>query len=172
MASENQRDSFSRAHRIVDVDRIVEAHADFDWEYLFQQTRAGGLDSIVFLALELARELLGTPVPAEILDRLRPTRIVHTHLDLLLPANPLFRPDRSARPAATALLGLWLIVGGRRRARHFLRLLAGPKDPIEWVWQNRERPPQVLSAIYSGAKQAAGCFFYQIWLYVRRIAGR
>lgn len=171
-ACESRRDWFARLHRVADVDRILAAGNGFDWDAVCARARAGGLESILWLTLELTRSLLDTDVPREVRAALRPGPVAFAHLALLRPADALFQPERPGRRYAVRLLRLWLVAGADRRLRHFLRMLAGDEEPLDWVWQKRERPPHRLRALAFRLRLTAGVALYQLWLYARRAAGR
>jgi hypothetical protein len=152
MVHENLRDSFARFGRIVDLDRILASAPGLDWDYTVAQARAGGLQSLLALCLELGRELLGAPVPSEVLASLRPSAVTRMHLRLMQPAQSLLRRRLQAAGAAGSLQ-LWLAAGSRRRWRLLLRILSGRKAAEDWIFrESSPGPPTGREALVTGLK--------------------
>jgi hypothetical protein len=87
VALHTAKHSYARAPGLrlhTDVDRLV-AHQPPDWGQVVAEARRLGARTAVYFSLALARHLLGTPVPAPVLDALRPARwrerAVHAWLD-------------------------------------------------------------------------------------------
>lgn len=55
-----------------DVDRIVRT-TEIDWDLFVNRVRKLQVKTAVFLSLALAHDLLGTPIPAEVLDQIKPS---------------------------------------------------------------------------------------------------
>jgi hypothetical protein len=164
-AHENLRDSFSRFARIVDVDRIVAAAPDLDWDDVVSQARDGGLQSLLALSLELGRELLGTAVPPSALASLRTGAATRMHLRLMRPAPSLIRWQLRDSGAADSL-SFWLTMGLRRRARFLLRLLSGAKSAEGWIFrESAQAPPALRDALAAGLKSGARLVGHHAALY-------
>ena len=58
-----------RLRWFVDVDSV--ARGQIDWDTIINRTRAWGLEALVGDVLRQTRELLGTPIPREVIDALR-----------------------------------------------------------------------------------------------------
>ncbi len=75
-----------------DVDRIVRS-CDIDWVKFTAQVRQLQVRTAVFFSLAFARELLGTPIPAEVLTQLAPARWKVRLMSAWLQRVGLFDPD-------------------------------------------------------------------------------
>ena len=162
---ENMRDSFGRFGRIVDLDRILASAPGLDWDYTLAQARQGGLESLLALCLELGRELLGSPVPSEVLARLRPGAATRLHLRLMQPAPSLLR-RRLREVGAAGSLQLWLAAGGRRRWRLLLRMLSGRQSADEWIFRVASPgPPTGRESLAAGLKSGLRLASHHATLY-------
>jgi hypothetical protein len=172
MAHENLRDSFSRFGRIVDLDRIVASAPALDWDYTVSQARVGGLQSLLSLSLELARELLGARVPDEVFASLRPRAAARFHVGLMQPAPSLVR-RRLREVGAAGALQLWLCEGWRRRSRLLLRMLSGRQSAEGWIFRTADAaPPRPLQALFAGLKSGARLVAHHGSLYWRGLRKR
>src|SRR5947209_14530389 len=70
LAAHGGKHNWERLSWVCDIDRIVASSTDIDWEDILAHSRALGIERIVLVAFALARELLGTSLPAEIQLRL------------------------------------------------------------------------------------------------------
>lgn len=70
----------------VDVDRLVRDN-DVDWQEYVEQVNAMGVPKRAFFSVQLARELLGTPIPDRVLDSLAPSPFVRKYVRRLLDEN-------------------------------------------------------------------------------------
>jgi len=109
LAAQNAVDPRRLIGRCVDLDRISDS-VGVDWARVVEDARRGGFSTATWLTLHTARALLGTPVPADVLGRLRPSRVVRAHLALLRPGAP---PQGEPQPAARIerLRQLWILLG-------------------------------------------------------------
>lgn len=82
---------------------LVRHHTALDWAYLLEQARAAGARTALFYALDLAHQLLGAPLPAEILPRLRVSSLKRRLLEQTCGVTALFRAaspdDLSQQPS-------------------------------------------------------------------------
>lgn len=143
---ENVRDGFSRLTRMVDVDRIVAAAPDMDWEQLQSLARDAHVLPALALALDMSSTLFGTGIPTDVMRRLRPTPVVRFHLALLRPVPSLLRRRAKTRAAWGTLLQFWLLSGQPRRSAIARMLRGDDVDPLDWVWSGAApttpgRPP-------------------------------
>jgi hypothetical protein len=83
-----------RLRFLCDVAELLHLHAAvLDWDYLISQARAAGARTALFFALALPVELLGAPLPAEVLPQLRVSRIKRRMLENTCGVTALFRPS-------------------------------------------------------------------------------
>jgi hypothetical protein len=172
MAHENLRDAFSRLARIVDLDRIVAAAPELDWDYVVAQARAGGLGPLLSLALDVSRALLGTAVPSELPAALRPGAAARAHLRWMRPAPSLLRQSWRA-PGPSACLRFWLSVGSAQRRRVLLRLLSGRQWAESWMFRDTAQgPPPARTALANGLKTGAKLAGYELALHAGALRER
>jgi len=128
--------AFSQLKRVVDIDRVVAAAAaghidEIDWRRLSLDARAGGQGPTLALSLDLAREVLGTPIPDGFVRTLEVDRITRVHLALQRPTAFTLSRHAYVRSAAKRAMLLWTIVGWRNRVRWFRRFVAnGSANPM------------------------------------------
>ena len=121
LCSQNTEDDFSKLRRLVDIDRVTAVQPP-DWDRIVSLSRAGGLEIIVGLSLQLAHRLLGTPLRAGMLQDLVPSRLTRLHLSLLQPEAGLLAGTGQAMDAGSKALSLWL-TAPRHRMRHLRNIL-------------------------------------------------
>jgi hypothetical protein len=81
-----------RLRFLCDVAELLRLHAGvLDWDYLVGQATAAGARTALFFALALPVDLLGAPLPAEVLPRLRVSRFKRRLLENTCGATALFR---------------------------------------------------------------------------------
>ncbi|MGI8498627.1 MAG: nucleotidyltransferase domain-containing protein [Gemmatimonadaceae bacterium] len=165
---ENVRDGFSRLTRLVDVDRIIACAPELDWDRLDALARGGGLAVAVALCLELSQGLLGTEIPPEVHRRMRPTRAVRFHLELLRPASSLLAQRSLVRPSWGELMQLWLVTS-RPRSKMFLQMLrANSGDPLQWLWDGRDADTATRPSVGRRLARMGKVLGYQLGLYASR----
>ena len=75
VALHTAKHSYVRAPGIrlhTDVDRIVRAYPDLDWEAFVERVCAMHVKTAVYFSLKIPADLFDTPIPQSVLDRLRP----------------------------------------------------------------------------------------------------
>lgn len=70
------RHFWSRLAWVCDIAELLRVHGDMDWERVEDQARVLGSDRMLLLGLLLASDLLGAPVPGDVLRRARSNRKV------------------------------------------------------------------------------------------------
>ena len=175
IVAECVRDGFDRLTRVVDVDRIVAAAPAMDWRFLETAAREARLLPTLALALEMGRDMLGTPVPDEVRRRIRPSAGVRFHLGLLQPGRSLLRQRAVTRPSWVVLLQLWLL-SGESRAAVLARMFRGEDaDPLDWLWRELAPPDSPLANPAGSAahpvRRLGKLAAYQLGLYARGLAG-
>ena len=108
LASQETEDWFSTIRRLVDIDRVVRAEAEFDWGYLQSAAIECNLGPVLGFALQLARRLLSTPIPAGLVRRLGLSRFARFHLELLDPVQAVLTGYSRRRATAPRYLAIWL----------------------------------------------------------------
>ena len=167
MAHEHVRDSCSRLVRIVDADRIASAHPQLDWDTVLAEARRGGLEVLLALTVELARDLLGAPIPDEVRRSLRPGAGTRLHLTLMRPAPAMLRGSLARAPFDLAF-ALWS-APGPRRGRLLARMLGGRRWAKQWIFRERAGPPGRWQTALVGLKSGAGLIAAHVRLYGRAL---
>lgn len=98
---------FQRLSWLWDLNLYVRREA-IDWDALVETSRRAQVATAVWLALDLAREALGAPIPREALSRLKPDEVRARALTLLFPVRSLVRHPLSDRASASAAVRLLL----------------------------------------------------------------
>jgi hypothetical protein len=106
-ASQNEDDAFGLLRRIVDIDRIVAASPNVDWDYLAQAAKEARLDLVLALSLRLAQLLLGTDVPAKLSRGSGLPMLSRIHLAMMDPASWVLSLPSERRPVAVEVVRLW-----------------------------------------------------------------
>ena len=75
-----------------DVDRIVST-LDIDWNLFVSRVENLKVKTAVYFSLDMAKSLLGTPVPAEVLDKIRPSFWKVAIMNKWLDKVGIFEPD-------------------------------------------------------------------------------
>jgi hypothetical protein len=170
IVAECVRDGFDRLTRLVDVDRIVAAAPALDWHVLEAMARDARLLPTLALALELAHDMLGTALPDDVRQRIRPSVGVRAHLALLKPGTSLLRQRAVTRPSWLLLLQLWLL-SGESRAAALARMARGEDvDPLEWVWRGDDSPDAPPPTAVHPVERIGKLAMYQLGLYARGVA--
>lgn len=167
---ENVRDGFSRLTRLVDVDRIVAATPDMDWDYVQSLARDACVSPGLALALDMSRTLFGTEIPAHVFRALRPTRLVRFHLALLRPVPSLLRQRAKTRASWGTLLQFWLLSGQSRRSAIARMLRGDDVDPLDWVWYGDEPRPPVRPRLRERLLRTQKIALYQLGIYAAGLA--
>ena len=82
-----------RLRFLCDVAELLRVHgATLDWQYILRQTREAGARTALYYALALPSELLGAPLPDDILPQLGVSRIKRRLLENTCGVSALFRP--------------------------------------------------------------------------------
>jgi hypothetical protein len=166
---QNVQEGFTRLTRLVDVDRIVAATPDIDWDEMVRSARAGHLGAALALSLQLTSRLLGTTIPRDAIAAACPSRSSRLHLALLRPARALERLNQSIGLASEELLRLWLLPR-RERRQSFLRLLSPESDdPLRWIWEHNESPPETPPSITRGLVSAGKVVALQVGTYAKAV---
>lgn len=127
---------FSRLIWLKDLDLMVRAYEGrLDWDLVQSVARAEGVGASVWLALQLAGQLLGARLPEPVLARLRPPLATRTLYGAVWPTSRIAALDGRMRRRAVQFSGAesWrgavpgLVLMGRRpaRARAFVQSLIG-----------------------------------------------
>jgi hypothetical protein len=63
------KDGWSRLVWVCDVDRLIRSRREVDWQGLLEESRAWRCERMLLLGLRLAHDLLGTPLPSDVMRR-------------------------------------------------------------------------------------------------------
>jgi len=139
-AVQQLQDGFTYFSRTVDLDRLV-AQGLPDWDALVARARGYRLGPALAYALQVARHLLATDCPAEVVDALAPGRLARTHLGFFDPLHSVLDQRYVGHPTANKLLRLWLTQGHSRRIRILADLVRDVEDhePLKKPWALKDR---------------------------------
>jgi len=70
------KDSWKQLRTICDIAELIRVHQGMAWERVMEQASTLGSERVLFLGLLLARDLLGTYLPKEILQRIQASSVV------------------------------------------------------------------------------------------------
>lgn len=176
-AAQNYEGAFGHLRRLVDLDRIlgrgdVTYGDELDWDAVIRSARRARLGGAMAFSLQLARALLGTPVPGGALADLAEPTALRLHTSLMLPVEGLLRQQFRRRPAAAWLLTLWLAPDWSTRRELAVRRLTGTDRPLAWLWEEEEEdaPGEHTSSLLAGPRKLGKAVVYQLWLYLRGLA--
>ena len=124
----SQRRYHDRLLQICDIAELLHAHPEIEWARTMQQAKALGSQRILLLGLCLARELLGTALPQEVLRRIQKDVAVGS-LVAQIRTQPFDDPDRTPTPLETTLFRLRI----RERFRERALLYAGLVHHYRWM---------------------------------------
>ena len=163
LASQETEDWFSTIRRLVDIDRVVRAGAAFDWGYLQSAAIECNMGPVLGFALQLARRLLSTPIPADFVPRLGLSRLARFHLELLDPVQAVLTGYARRRAAASRYLAIWLSPDRRARWRTLREIATDRFDSFTAMAPERAAATPLRGMVIL-AKLAA----FWIGLYLRR----
>ncbi len=127
---QNLQESFSRLSRLVDLDRIAASSPGLDWDLLTREARDGDLGPAVSLSLQLAKRVLGSPIPEAVIRDLRPSRLARFHLAILEPVASLLS-QRLSNSSAMHVHTLWLVGRASQRVSILRRLLVADDEFVD-----------------------------------------
>ena len=120
---QNLQEGFSRLARLVDIDRLVATTPDMDWEVLVVAAKKGSLTSATALSLQLASRLLGSCIPAPVIEELRPGPVSRFNLTMMRPVSSLLNQRLLHADAAIRLHEFWLLRGASKRISLLRKML-------------------------------------------------
>ncbi len=170
LANQNVEDSFTKLRRFVDIDRVIRANPDLDWDALVRRARASGTHNIAALAVQISHRLLGTPVPPDLPRRLGVSALVRAHLALLEPAANLMSAS-GTRPSA-AILFEWFCAPGLNSKLKLARDgVLQRREAHHWMFEGREGPDENVPGLGRGLVVLGKVLVFQASRYVRALAG-
>ncbi len=86
-----------------DVDRIVH-YQSIDWDRFLERAQAAHLKTCTYYSLQIPCQLMGTPIPRDVLNVLQPARWKRHRMERILASAGLFDPQESKFPPRTYLL--------------------------------------------------------------------
>ena len=164
------QDGFTHFSRTVDLDRLV-ATGRTEWDVLATRAREYRLGPALAYALQVARHLLATDCPAEVVGALSPGRLARAHLSFFDPVRSVLDQRFVGRPTAYNLLRLWLTQGDASRLSILADLARDLEDhePLKkpWALEDRQTHTSRHSSLVELAKLAA----LQGMTYLQTVAG-
>jgi putative nucleotidyltransferase-like protein len=127
-----------RLRMVCDVAELVRDRGDrLDWEVLVSRAACLGATTALHMILDLAADLLGAPVPADVIARTRPGLAKRWILDRTCGARALFRPvaDDDLKQQPRLVYRIAELDGFARIARS--AFIAVVRKPAKWRYQQR-----------------------------------
>lgn len=140
LAHQFKESRFTQLKRVVDIHGIVSHEPDLDWRELARNARSCGGDLRLALALQLARTILGTPVPETAMVELDLAPLTRLQLTLLDPVQSTITRHPASRNAAYHSLRLWTMSRWRDRAAFLGGMIWRP--PMEVLKSEEARQVQ------------------------------
>ncbi len=136
-SSDSLRHCFSSLQKLVDIDRIVRAHPDLDWDLVLREAALSGHEAVLWLALSFVDELFPSRVPGRVLQEVTPDRITRFHVNRVRSPTAFFELDRHSKNRAKRLLRVWLSGGAGSMWRELTTLVA---QDLNWIWLRESGP--------------------------------
>ncbi|UCF67188.1 MAG: nucleotidyltransferase family protein [Acidobacteriota bacterium] len=136
------QESFLFLNRFVDIDWLARRSSEDDWDRLRGLATRGGMNTLVFAALETSHRLFDTPIPKRVRDRLSPGPVTRAVVRSLALHHHVARPVPIEDLTAEWLPRLWTcptLVSRVCLLARFLRL-----DDGYW-WDIFHRPRREVS---------------------------
>lgn len=124
--------------RVIDLDRIART-PDFDWDDACRHADEVGLGGWLTVAVRLAHVLLGTSAPEELLRGSQLSAPARHAIDTLQPVRRLLDEEMVLPVLESHVFRLWCQDSEHRRTS-IRQVLAGRRDPLQWVWTGEEAP--------------------------------
>jgi len=142
---------FRRLIWLKDLDLLLRACADrLDWDLVVGLARREGLDASVWFGLRLVETLLGTPVPVEVMARLRPAAPLRVLYGAIWPTAEVAALDTNAE-LSDAGLRAGSFQPRRLRHRLFRRWkIAGRRTGLILVGRRREHARALVRVLLNG----------------------
>lgn len=137
-SSDSLRHCFSRLQKLVDMDRILRAYPDFDWDLLIRDASLNGHESVLWLALSLLEELFPSRVPSGVLQQLAPSGLTRFHIKRLRSPTDFFESSGLSKNRTQRLLRVWLTRGAGSMWSELTTLVA---QDLGWIWRQESGPP-------------------------------
>lgn len=113
---------YSLVRGFVDLDRLIRCGPPLDWETLVSRAHGARLRNVVYFALAMGQEMLGMPVPAEVLSSLRPSQTLRRWVGRLIPLAQIVEGGMTVGPQSERLLHFLLVDRRRDRLAGLLRV--------------------------------------------------
>lgn len=113
---------YSLVRGFVDLDRLIRYGPPLDWEALVSRAHSARLRNVAYFALALGQELLGTPLPAQVLSSLRPPTTLRWLVGRLIPLSGIVGCSVTVGPQSERLLHFLLVDRGRDQLAGLLRV--------------------------------------------------
>jgi hypothetical protein len=135
---------WDRLSWLVDISELVQIKRGIEWEKAMEAARRMRAERMMLLGLGIAEDLIGTPLPEEIVREIRADRAVG---NLVQQARDRFVGTADIRPGPVRRFRMRVQMsgGGFGGARYALRLTA---TPTEEDWE-KLRLPKVFSPLYA-----------------------
>ncbi len=139
-----------RLNMLCDINEVVQHYETMDWETVAARARGWGITHAVYLVLRLARELLQTNVPQELLATLQPENFDERYLNLAREQFLITPQETQSQQVASShlVVQLW----GKKSLRYKLSIILKRFFP----------PRQTISFYYPVAPNSPRVYFYYL----------
>ena len=137
--SQNEDDAFGLLRRIVDIDRIVAASPNVDWDYVTRAARDARLDLVLGVSLRAAQLLLHTDIPAKSSSGSNLPTLARMHLAMLDPAAWIMTLPSERRAVAIEAIRLWCASTWSARAAKAAETLRGESLAMVFAGETPQR---------------------------------
>ncbi|MBD2627207.1 nucleotidyltransferase domain-containing protein [Trichormus variabilis] len=131
LAGHGTKDCWTNLARICDVAELIRSHPQLNWHKLIETARVKGGERILFLALTLARNILGTTVPDEVWQRIQTDPKVSL-LAVEVSQNLFQKTDGSFQDGRVTRFHLSVRERLQDKILYFLRLVTTPTTS-DWL---------------------------------------
>ena len=146
----------------LDLDRVIRKTEAIDWNAFSARARAWRVRNVTYLSLALARELFSSPVPEDLLDALRPSRLRLAFLGRIVNASDIAAGQVSAGTKGERILHLLLTDRLWDLARATFKVLWPDREWLRLRYHLEDRGPvgghrlRHLGRMFSYGLQALG----------------
>jgi len=162
-SADSLRHCFWRLQKLVDMDRILRAHPDLDWDLLIRDAALSGHESVLWLALTFLEELFPSRVPGRVLQQLAPSGLTRFHVERLRSPTAFFDSGGLPKERAQRLLCLWLSPGAGSMWSELRTLVA---QDLAWIWLEEYGPPGGVTRRIRQLKRSLRLLADQVQLYL------
>jgi hypothetical protein len=162
-SADGLRHGFWRLQKMADMDRILRAYPDLDWDLLIRDAALSGHESVLWLALSFLKELFPSRVPGGVLQQVAPSGFTRFHIKRLRSPTGFFESSGLSKNRTLPLLRVWLTRGAGSKWSELTTLVA---QDLAWIWQAESGPPGGATRRFRQLKKSLRLLADQLQLYL------